>query len=142
MRTRLATALCGVALTAGTVLSAPAATAQASAYPTKTFDVTVGNTFTRGTITWYARSVTVTGVHKSVDAGNCRGTSVFTLNSDNAELGRGFSDDIACGTSRDFSLSVEADVPGGAAVVRICLDDGGAADNVTYYLCKRYGRPS
>jgi hypothetical protein len=142
MRTRLAAALCGVALTAGTMLSAPTATAQASAYPTKPFDVTVGNTFTRGTITWYARSVSVTGVQKSVDADNCRGTSAFTLNSADSELGRGFSNERACGESRDFSLHVEADVAGGAAVVRICLDDGGAPDNVTYYLCKRYGRPS
>ncbi|MET9735435.1 hypothetical protein ABZZ79_33825 [Streptomyces sp. NPDC006458] len=61
MRTRLAAALCGVVLTAGTLLSAPAASAQATAYPTSPFDVTVGNTYTRGTITWYNRSVTVTG---------------------------------------------------------------------------------
>ncbi|MEU1037832.1 hypothetical protein [Streptomyces sp. NPDC005907] len=141
MGTRLAAMLCGVALTAGTLLSAPAATAQASAYPTSKFDVTVGNTFTRGTITWYARSVTLTGVHRSVDVDYCRGTSAFTLTSRNAELGRGFSDERVCGTSREFTLPVEADVQGGAAVVRVCLDDGGAPDNITYYKCERYGRP-
>ncbi|MGX1885797.1 hypothetical protein [Streptomyces sp. NPDC055287] len=141
MKTRLATALCGVALTTGTLLNAPAATAQASAYPTSTFDVTLGNTYTRGTITWYARSVTVTGEHKSVDGFSCRGTSVFTLNNANVELDRNYSANV-CGTSAKFTVPVEADVPGGAAVVRICLDDGSFdAGNITYLLCKRYGRP-
>ncbi|MFD7532680.1 MULTISPECIES: hypothetical protein [unclassified Streptomyces] len=138
MRTRLAASLCGIALTAGTLLSAPAATAQASAYPTSTFDVTVGNTYTRGTITWYNRSVTVTGEQKSVDGFSCRGTSVFTLDSADVELSRDFSASV-CGMSSKFTVPVDANVPGGAAVVRICLDDGGSP--ATYFLCKRYGHP-
>ncbi|MEU4078022.1 hypothetical protein DEJ45_04955 [Streptomyces venezuelae] len=140
MRTRLAAALSGVLLAAGTLLNAPAATAQASAYPTSSFDVTVGNTYTRGTITWYNRSVTVTGEHKSVDGFSCRGTSVFTLNSAGVELSRGYSANV-CGMSANFTVPVEADVAGGAAVVRICLDDGGMEPDITYYLCKRYGHP-
>ena len=139
MRTRLAAGLCGVALTAGTLLSAPAASAQASAYPTTTFDVTVGNTYTRGTITWYDRSVTVTGEDKSVDGFSCRGTTAFTLNSARDQLDYNFSASV-CGMSAPFTIPVEADVPGGAAVVRICLDDGGTYPP-TYYLCKLYGHP-
>ncbi|MFJ8082959.1 hypothetical protein ACIQ6Y_20410 [Streptomyces sp. NPDC096205] len=140
MRIRLAAALCGVALALSTPLSAPVATAQTSAYPTSAFDVTVGNTYTRGTITWYNRSVTVTGEHKSVDASSCRGTSVFTLNSAGVELSRAYSDSV-CGRSETFSIPVDADVPGGAAVVRVCLDDGNPPEWITYFECKRYGRP-
>jgi polyisoprenoid-binding protein YceI len=137
MRTRLAAALCGVALTAGTLLSAPAASAQASAYPTTPFDVTVGNTYTRGTITWYGRSVNVSGEIKAADAANCRGTAVFTLTSAKVQLGSGDSATVC--TSAPFSVNVEANVPGGAAIVRVCLDDGEYPP--TYYLCKLYGHP-
>lgn len=105
---------------------------------TTAFDLTVGNTYTRGTITWYNRSVNVSGEDKSVDGVNCRGTSVFTLTNAKAQLGYGSSASV-CGRSASFSVSVKADVPGGAAVVRICLDDG--EHPATYYLCKLYGRP-
>lgn len=139
MRTRLAAALCGAALTAGTLLSAPAASAQASAYPTTAFDVTVGNTYTRGVITWYDRSVSVTGTEKSVDVANCRGTTAFTLNSARHQLDFSYSGGV-CGTSAAFAFPVSADVPGGASFVRICLDDGGVYPPA-YYLCTVYGRP-
>jgi len=66
---------------------------------------------------------------------------VFTLNNANVELGRNHSANV-CGRSEKFTVPVEADVPGGAAVVRICLDSGSYdASTITYLLCKRYGRP-
>ncbi|GFM95869.1 hypothetical protein [Streptomyces fulvorobeus] len=139
MRTRLAAALCGTVLTAGTLLSAPTASAQATAYPTTPFDVTVGNTYTRGTITWYDRSVGVTGTEKSVDVSNCRGTTVFTLDSARHQLDFNYSGGV-CGTSAAFTAPATADVPGGASFVRVCLDDAGVYPP-TYYLCKVYGRP-
>ncbi len=105
---------------------------------TTAFDVTVGNTYTRGTITWYNRSVKVSGEDKSVDGSNCRGTSVFTLTNGKAQLGYGHSASV-CDRSASFSVTVEANVPGGAAVVRICLDNG--KQPATYYLCKLYGHP-
>jgi hypothetical protein len=117
------------------LLGAPSASAQASAYPVSTFDVTLGNTYTRGTITWYNQSVAVAGVQKSVDPANCRQTTAFTLDSSNTQLGYAVTRGIACGESQSFSFPVGAPVPGGAAVVRICLDDGTKA-----LLCKRYGR--
>ncbi|WP_030355957.1 hypothetical protein [Streptomyces scopuliridis] len=141
MRTHLAAVLSAVALTTGTLLGAPAATAQTSAYPTSEFDVTFGNTYTRGTITWYNRSVTVAGEHKSVDPASCRGTTAFTLDSAGNELRKDYSLYNVCGKSDTFSIPVDADVPGGAAFVRVCLDDGATNGPVTYLLCKRYGRP-
>ncbi|MFE4537608.1 hypothetical protein ACFRKB_21375 [Streptomyces scopuliridis] len=142
MRIRLAAALSAVTLTTGTLLGAPPATAQTSAYPTSAFDVTLGNTYTRGTITWYNRSVTVTGEHKSVDPASCRGTTAFTLDSAGNELDKQYSLYNVCGKSDTISMPVvNANVPGGAAFVRICLDDGATSAPVTYLLCKRYGRP-
>ncbi|MFF1645410.1 hypothetical protein [Streptomyces sp. NPDC058240] len=58
----------------------------------------------------------------------------------NKQLGLNYTS-RTCGASEKFTpFAVPADVPGGAAVVRICLDDG--ALPATYLSCKRYGRPS
>ncbi|MFD3657674.1 hypothetical protein [Streptomyces sp. NPDC058620] len=51
MRTRLAAALSAFALTTGLLLRAPAASAHTSDYPDSEFDVTFGNTYTKGTLT-------------------------------------------------------------------------------------------
>ncbi|KQV11976.1 hypothetical protein [Kitasatospora sp. Root107] len=135
MRTHLAAAVSAVALTTGMLVAAPPAGALTSTYPTSKFDVTFGNTYTRGTITWYDRSVNVAGENKSVDSANCRQTTAFTLDTKNKQLGYAVTPGIACGESETFSFSVGAPVPGGAAVVRICLDDG-----VKPLVCERYGR--
>ncbi|MET9661706.1 hypothetical protein [Streptomyces sp. NPDC006510] len=137
MRARLAAVVGTVVLGAGMLVNAPAAHA---ADPVSEFDVTVGNTYTRGTITWHNRSVTVAGEQKSVSSSSCRGTTAFTLDAANKQLGLNYTS-RTCGASETFTpFTVPADVPGGAAVVRICLDDG--ALPATYYSCKRYGRPS
>ncbi|MFE6662953.1 hypothetical protein ACFVFH_05225 [Streptomyces sp. NPDC057697] len=136
MRARLAAVAATAVLGSGMLVSAPAAHA---ADPVSTFDVTVGNTYTRGTITWHNRSVTVAGEQKSVSDTSCRGTTAFTLDSANKQLGSHYSSQT-CGASEKFyPFVVPADVAGGAAVVRICLDDGGSP--ATYLSCKRYGRP-
>ncbi|MGC0334852.1 hypothetical protein RKD23_007842 [Streptomyces sp. SAI-170] len=139
MRIRSATALTAATLAIGVLGAAPAADAATTAYPTSTFDVTYGQTYTRGTITWYNRSVTISGEHKSVSTENCRGTTGFTLNSADHEISHVSSDDVACGESKTFSFNVPADVEGGAAVVRVCLDDGNIEPYTTYLACKRYG---
>ncbi|MEN8652201.1 hypothetical protein ABCR94_16715 [Streptomyces sp. 21So2-11] len=142
MRTHFAAALGTVVLTAGTLLAAPAA-ADAAAFPVTEFNVTVGNTWTKGTLTWQNRSVVVKGTHKSVSAAGsayCRLTWAYTYNaSDTAKLGSKGSEsaDTACGTSKNFSFTVPADVPGGAGLVRVCLDDGNFKD----LLCHPYRRP-
>lgn len=139
-RTILTSAMAVVA--AGAMLTgAPAVGAHAASYPVSKFDVTVGNTYTRGTITWYSRSVTLSGVEKSVDVNACRGTTAYTLNSKNQQLVKRRANIIPCGTSSKFSMNVPANVPGGAAVVRVCLDtDVPGEDPVTLLKCKRYGR--
>ncbi|MEV7416054.1 hypothetical protein [Streptomyces sp. NPDC089919] len=136
MHARLAAVVGTAVLSAGLLVNAPAAHA---ADPTTTFDVTYGNTYTRGTITWHNRSVSVAGVQKSVSSSSCRGTTAFTLDARNKKLALAFTS-RTCGTSEKFpAFVVPADVPGGAAVVRICLDDGKIP--ATFYKCKRYGRP-
>ncbi|MFJ9342007.1 hypothetical protein ACIRP0_22300 [Streptomyces sp. NPDC101733] len=137
MRIRLAAAFSAAALTTGMLLGAPPAGARASGYPTNTFDVTLGNTYTRGTLTWYNRRVAVVGEQKSVSSENCRQTTAFSLDSKNKQLGYAVTPEIACGESQRVDFSVGASVPGGAAVVRICLDDGTKA-----LRCERYGRPA
>ncbi|MCX4846061.1 hypothetical protein [Streptomyces sp. NBC_00893] len=137
MRARLAAVVGTVVLGSGMLVNAPAAHA---ADPVSDFDVTVGNTYTRGTITWHNRSVTVAGEQKSVSATNCRGTTAFTLDANNNQLDLAYTSPT-CGASEKFiPFTVVADVPGGAAVVRVCLDDGSLP--ATYFACKRYGRPS
>ncbi|MFJ2647586.1 hypothetical protein ACIO1C_12750 [Streptomyces sp. NPDC087420] len=143
MRTSLAAALGSVVLTAGTLLGAPAAAADATAYPVVEFDIPLGNTWTKGTLTWYNRSVVVTGTHKSVSSAGpeyCRLTWAYTYNAaDTVKLGSNGSaaSATACNTSKNFSFTVPADVPGGAGLVRVCLDDGNYKD----LLCKPFRRP-
>ncbi|WP_345365950.1 hypothetical protein [Actinoallomurus liliacearum] len=141
MRIKLATALSTAILATGMLSSAPAASA--ASYPVSTFDVTLGNTYTRGTITWYNRSVTLTGEHKSVDQNYCRGTTAFALDAEGHEMDRQYSyvDDNACGTSKSFSFSLVVSSPG-PPIVRVCLDDGALQPPITYLKCVRYGRPS
>ncbi|NEA54773.1 hypothetical protein G3I60_11610 [Streptomyces sp. SID13666] len=143
MRTHLAAALGTVVLTAGTLLGAPAAGAHTAAYPSTDFEVTVGNTWTKGTVTWLNRSVVVTGTHKSVSSAGlayCRLTWAYTYNAaDTVQLGSNDSKpvDTACGTSKNFTFTVPANVVGGAGLVRVCLDDGNYKD----LLCHPYRRP-
>ncbi|MDV5143965.1 hypothetical protein R1T08_06710 [Streptomyces sp. SBC-4] len=129
-----------VLLTAGMLLAAPAANARTSAYPDSAFDVTVGNTYTRGKVTWYNRSIGVSGEHKSVSATSCRGTTVFALDSANREVARYASHDNVCGTSGKFSFTMSVYVPG-VSTVRVCLDNGATQPPVTYLECARYSRP-
>ncbi|MEE1770353.1 hypothetical protein PUR34_19990 [Streptomyces sp. JV185] len=135
-----AAALSTAVLAAGMLLSAPAANAQASAYPVSNFDVTLGNTYTRGTVTWYNRSVLVSGEHKSVDVNSCRGTTAFLLDSNSNDVGHFSSLYNVCGTSDKFSFTVDTYLAG-VNVVRICLDDGAKQYPITYLKCVRYSRP-
>ncbi|MFD3538497.1 hypothetical protein ACFWUQ_03230 [Streptomyces sp. NPDC058662] len=143
MQRHLAAALGSVVLTAGTLLGAPAASAQVAAYPVTPYGpIAVGNTWTKGTITWYNRSVVVKGTHKSVSSAGpayCRRTWAYTYDANGTLLGSAGSapSDTACGTTEDFAFPVPADVPGGAARVYVCLDDGNLKD----LRCDPYWRP-
>ncbi|WP_143664972.1 hypothetical protein [Streptomyces sp. TLI_55] len=65
----------------------------------------------------------------------------MTYDSNGVQLGSAGSidSDMACGTTKSFSsFDVPANVPGGAASVRVCLDDGNRKD----LLCSPpYRRP-
>ncbi|MFJ8085441.1 hypothetical protein ACIQ6Y_33295 [Streptomyces sp. NPDC096205] len=142
MKAHLAAALGSAVLTAGTLLGAPAAGAQTVAYPITTFDIPVGNTWTKGTVTWYNRSIEVVGTHKSVSAAGsayCRRTWAYTYDAAGRMLGSAGSapSDTACGNTKDYRFVVPADVVGGAALVRVCLDDGNLKD----LLCDPARRP-
>ncbi|MEV0774805.1 hypothetical protein ACIBLA_00260 [Streptomyces sp. NPDC050433] len=128
MRTRLATVLGATVIATGTVLSAPAAQAQPQAISVP-FHVANGNTWTDGTITFFDRSVTITGTHKSVSTASYltyRNTSGYTLASGGGQMGYSRNDlsEEARGNTRAFTFNVPADAPGGAAIVRVCLTDG------------------
>jgi hypothetical protein len=68
IRTAAATVVAIAGVTVGGVTPAHAATSNA-------FDVTYGNAFTRGTLTWFDRSIGVSGSLRTTD-GNCRMATV------------------------------------------------------------------
>lgn len=133
MKTHLAAAVGSVVLTAGTLLGAPAAGAQTTAYPTTAFDVTYGASYARGTLTWANRSVGANGTLRAV---GCRrawfGTYTASENGLDAR-----STSTQCDATYTIKTTVPADVPGGAAFVIVCVDDA----NASPLKCLRYNRP-
>jgi hypothetical protein len=111
----------GVACLAGVASSSQAAV---TAYPTADFDVRYGNTYATGTVTFFNRAVAATVSYKSVDPNDCRWVRVEALNSSGHQIDAG-SYGITppvCGGSMTWTIpDVPADVPGGAASVRVVL---------------------
>ncbi|MEU1126501.1 hypothetical protein ABZ371_23760 [Streptomyces sp. NPDC005899] len=134
---KIATGLGIAALTTGMLLGLPATSAQAVEYPTTPgINVPFGATYTQGTATWYNRSVTLAGEHRAISSSGCRATWMYTYDANGKQLGsRGTS--IICEQTAGFTLNVPADVPGGAATIKVCLDDGNYVD----LACKTYRRP-
>ncbi|MET9324622.1 hypothetical protein ABZX75_31350 [Streptomyces sp. NPDC003038] len=124
-------------LTAGMLLGLPATSAQAVEYPTTPgIHVPYGATYTMGTATWYNRSVTLAGQHRAISSSGCRATWMYTYDANGKQLGsRGTS--VICNQTASFTLNVPADVPGGAAKIKVCLDDGNHVD----LACEFYYRP-
>ncbi|MGW0904713.1 hypothetical protein [Streptomyces sp. NPDC002853] len=131
MKTHLTAALGSVVLTAGTLLGAPAAGAQTAPYPTTPFDITIGASSVRGTLTWRDRSVGAAGTHRTV---GCSRLWFSTYGASGKELDRRTSG-TRCNVTYQFNATLPADVPGGATSVSICLD----AD--TALKCEWYDRP-
>ncbi|WP_244315784.1 hypothetical protein [Streptomyces albidochromogenes] len=119
-------------LTAGTLLGAPAAGAQTAPYPSTPFDVTLGASSVRGTLTWYDRSVGAGGKLRAVD---CNRVRFSTYDASGNELGT-WSTSTQCKVTYQFRTVIPSDVPGGAASVRICLGDANTA-----LKCEWYNRP-
>ncbi|AZM56954.1 hypothetical protein DMA15_33930 [Streptomyces sp. WAC 01529] len=131
MKTHLAAALGSVVLTAGTLLGAPAAGAQTAPYPTTPFDITIGASSVRGTLTWRDRSVGAAGTHRVVGCGR---VWFSTYGASGNELGT-WSSRTRCDGIYQFNAELPADVPGGATAVRICLDANSTLK------CGWYNRP-
>jgi len=126
------------ATAAPSALAVEAATAArtAAAYPTSSFDVTYGATYTRGTLLWAYRSVGVDGTQRAISTSGCRRTYVYTYDAGVNQLGVRSSSTLCDGVA-PISFTVPADVPGGAAFVSVCLADGNGAA----LECVGYARP-
>ena len=131
MKTHLTTALGPLVLTAGTLLGAPAAGAQTVPYPSTAFDVTVGASSVRGTLTWRDQSVRAAGTHRAV---GCNRVWFSTHGASGNELGM-WSSGTRCNVTYQFNAELPGDAPGGATSVRICLDAA------TALKCESYNRP-
>ncbi|MFJ8593482.1 hypothetical protein [Streptomyces sp. NPDC093598] len=104
----------------------PVGQANAVTYPTSDYAVPNGQTYTKGKLTWYNRSVQLTGEQKSVSTSSCRKTYVAAYRSDGGPNYTRLSERTTkpvCGASIGISVNVPADVVGGADFVYICLDD-------------------
>lgn len=113
-----------LALSAGAVPATATASSQAvTAYPTAEFEVKYGNTYATGTVTFFARAVGAEAAYKSVDPYDCRFVEIQALNS----RGHQINDEsygatpIVCEASTIWPVQAPADVPGGAASVRVVL---------------------
>ncbi|MET8682230.1 hypothetical protein ABZW18_32845 [Streptomyces sp. NPDC004647] len=135
MHKQFAAGLGTMALTAGMLLALPGATAHAAAYPTSSFNVSYGQTYTKGTLTWYNQSVNVSGGNNSVSSSACRATWARTF-AGGEQLG-GDGGGHVCNGNKTFSFTVQAQVAGGASAVEVCLEDGSWND----LACKIYYRP-
>ncbi|MFF2331189.1 MULTISPECIES: hypothetical protein [unclassified Streptomyces] len=117
----------------------PVGHANAAAYPTSDYAVPYGQTYTKGKLTWYNRSVQLTGEQKSVSTSSCRLTYIAAFRSDGGPDYTRLSERTTkpvCGKSIGISVNVPADVVGGADFVYICLDTTTAHLN-----CLTFDRP-
>ncbi|MGW1950702.1 hypothetical protein ACWCRC_41335 [Streptomyces sp. NPDC001940] len=128
-----------VALAAVVLLLVPIGHGSAAAYPASRYAVPVGQTYTQGTLTWYGRSVVLKGEQKSVSASSCRLTYAAAFRSDGGPNYTRLSERTTkpvCGKSRAISVTLPANVAGGADFLFICLDD---ARN--HLRCETFDRP-
>ncbi|MFG2652452.1 hypothetical protein [Streptomyces sp. NPDC048436] len=133
MKTHLAAAVGTVVLTAGTLLGAPAVSAQTAAYPTTAVDIPYGASYLRGTVTWYNRSVAFSGTLRAV---GCRRAWFGTYSASGTPLGTA-STSTKCDVTYPFNVGIPADVPGGAASLIVCIDDA----NASPLKCVKFNRP-
>ncbi|MFD3657742.1 hypothetical protein [Streptomyces sp. NPDC058620] len=61
---------------------------------------------------------------------------MYTYDANGQQLGSGGTS-VICNRTASFTLNVSADVPGGAAKIKVCLDDGNYVD----LACEVYYRP-
>jgi hypothetical protein len=97
---------------------APAQAAE-TAYPTAPYNAPYGATYSKGTITFYNRSVQVKGTLRALSSSGCRQTIVKTY-SGSRELARQYGPS-SCNGVVPVDMPVSADTGGGATSVWVGL---------------------
>jgi len=121
-KTSFATVLIASMLAAVGLLAAPAvgsASTSESAYPVTSFRLPYGASLLAGEITWYNRSVHITGSVKAVSTGK---TGFFQGESPNC-LSAWETRTASVGETRGFVVDIPCDYPGGITIVYIKLYD-------------------
>ena len=108
-----------VASVAGMVFAAAPATATVAAYPTSTFSIVYGASYYKGTVTWYNRSVDVTGAFKAT---GCR--RIYARSFAGSTSLDFVSSSTWCDRSGPATLSPDANVAGGADNAWVYMTDG------------------
>lgn len=130
-RTRkLSAAVAAVASVAGMVFAAAPATA--AVYPTSTFFISDGDgSYYSGTVTWYNRSVGITGTFKAVGCRRVYGEAWANdlLDWDNSALW--------CNHTRTQSIALDANVVGGATWVVVGIAEDNASSYSDLDVCRR-----
>jgi hypothetical protein len=121
MRKLAATVLTtGLAVTA--LMGAAAGSASATTYPVNSWYASSGASNTGGTLTWYNRSVGISGADRA-EGGECRATEVLAFSSSGAVLGDSGVLGLVCVSAGGSAVNntvaggVDAPVAGGAAYV-------------------------
>jgi hypothetical protein len=120
-RTRkVGVAAAAVASVAGMMFAAAPATATVAAYPTSVFSIVYGESHYNGTITWYNRSVHVTGGFKAT---GCRRVYARAFpSSANVDF---VSSSTWCNTSGPVTLPLDtSNVIGGPSKIWVYMTDG------------------
>lgn len=118
---KVISAVLGIACVFATVVGfAPAAQAATQATATRSFDVTYGNTYTRGKVYFYNRSAKIVGEEKAVSSTDCRFTRATPWTA-GGRKGKVEESMAKCNQSFTFELDVAIDVPGGVGYIDIEL---------------------
>jgi len=107
--------------------------AAAQDFPTSSFDVTFGNSFLRGHITWFNRSIGITYTIRS--ATGCKTAFVEAFDPQNNGAGIGVTACVGQGTKSD-SFTIGGASPGGFSVADVNMVDESGAINASD-LCER-----
>jgi hypothetical protein len=134
-RRRVGALVAAVASVAGMVFAATPATA--ASYPSSPFPIVVGASYFTGSVTWYNRAVEVTGAFKAV---GCRRVYAQAWA---GTVWTGYtwldwaSSSTWCDKSGPVTMTLSADISGGATEVEVWMTSESAYDGLEYFTCYR-----